>query len=120
MAAARVARDLAATMSGGDFVGCRILSACAGDAHLIAGQISPAVIGIVRIRQIRATPPLPTIARRIEHAEWTRAFWQTPYRLKVIPAGAEMRATRIRRIIAPRILSTISAARGFFPLGFGR
>src|SRR4030095_4755742 len=120
MPRAKVARDLPTPMRRRQFLRARILAASSCAAHLLPCQVFAAVGRVVRIRQIRAAHPLPTVASHVQDSVGARALGKTADVAKIIPARVEMSASSVRQLIAPGILARVGAARGFLPFRFGR
>src|SRR5580765_409643 len=102
------------------FFRTRILAASPCAAHLLSCQVFAAVGRAVRIRQIRAAHPFPTVAGHVQDSVWARALRKNADVAKIIPACVEMSASSVRRLITPGILARIGAARGFLPFRFSR
>src|SRR6266516_4356300 len=108
MAAARIARHVAAAMGGRQFFGPRILAPASGDANDLAVGIFPAVPRVVGIRFVFAA--VPAVARHVESPIGTRPGGKTAHRFEIVPARSVMSVRVIRRLVAPWILASIGAA----------
>src|SRR6266498_2324312 len=88
--------------------------------YLKAHQILASILWVIWVRKISAANPFPAISGKIENAIGTCTLRQATDGPEIVPPRAEMRPTPIRRLVSPRVFSSIGSPRRFFPLGFGR
>src|SRR5574341_1492777 len=97
MSAARIARHPTASMSRRQLLGSRVMPASPCAPNLLASQVFSAVFRIVRVREIGAADPFPTVAGHVEDPIRTGAVGITVHRPKIVPPGCEVRAGIVRR-----------------------